>query len=122
MRKLIAAGGRLGVAALYAAVIVVPEAHAEPCGSDCGNPYFDPNYPNNAQFLAAVRATGISDHPHALISGALNTVCPDLDSGKPYQAIARELEYYSKYSPDQAHTYITQAVGHYCPSNAGRLP
>lgn len=114
------------IAALSAALILAPTGHAEPCaspsGNDCGNPDFDPNYPNNAQFLAAVRATGISGAAHGLISGALNTVCPDLDQGQPYQNIAATLEQYSGYSPEQAHTYIAQAVSRYCPNDAGKLP
>jgi hypothetical protein len=51
-----------------------PTADAEPCvspsGNDWGNPDFDPNFPNNAQFLAAVRATGISDHRLAALIAA----------------------------------------------------
>jgi hypothetical protein len=70
------------IAAVSAALILTPIGHAEPCASpsanDCGNSYFDPNVPNNAEFLAAVRATGISGAAHGLISGALNTVS---DSG-----------------------------------------
>jgi hypothetical protein len=114
------------IAAVLSALILAPTGHAEPCawptGNDCGNPAFDPNDPNNAQFLAAVRATGISDHPHALISGARNTVCPGLDQGTPYQNIVADLERYSKYTPGQAQTYVAQAVGHYCPNDASKLP
>jgi Protein of unknown function (DUF732) len=114
------------IAAVSAALILAPTGHAEPCVSpssnDCGNPYFDPNDPNNAQFLAEVRATGISGNFHSLISGARNTVCPGLDGGQPYQSIAAQLQQYSGYSPAQAHTYITQAVAHYCPNDAGKLP
>jgi len=114
------------VAAVLAALILTPVGHAEPCaspsGNDCGNPYFDPNVPNNAQFLAAVRATGISGAAHGLISGALNTVCPGLDGGQPYQSIAAQLQQYSGYSPAQAHTYISQAVAHYCPNDLSKLP
>jgi Protein of unknown function (DUF732) len=114
------------IAAVLAAVVLAPVGHAEPCtspsGNDCGNPYFDPNDPNNAQFLAAVRATGISGAAHGLISGARNTVCPDLDGDQPYPAIAAQLQQYSGYSPAQAHTYISQAVAHYCPNDAGKLP
>jgi Protein of unknown function (DUF732) len=69
-----------------------------------------------------MRATGISDHPHALISGARNTVCPDLDGGQPYQSVAAMLQQYSRYSPAQAHTYITRAVTHYYPNDASKLP
>ena len=118
--------GIVPVAAVSAALILAPTSYAEPCASptsnDCGNPYFDPNYPNNAQFLAAVRATGISGVAHGLISGALNTVCPDLDQSQPYPNIAATLEQYSGYSPSQAHTYIAQAVSHYCPNDTGKLP
>src|ERR1700677_1187687 len=109
------------IAAVSAALILVPSGHAEPCaspsGNDCGNPYFDPNDPNNAEFLAAVRATGISGAPHGLISGARYAVRADLDGGQPYQTIAAQLQRYSGYSPAQAHTYITQAVAHYCPND-----
>jgi hypothetical protein len=114
------------IAVMAAALVLAPTGHAEPCawstGNDCGNPDFDPNVPNNAQFLAAVRATGISGAAHGLISGALNGVCPELDEGEPYQNIAAELETYSRYSPTQAHTYIAQSVTHYCPNDAGKLP
>jgi Protein of unknown function (DUF732) len=114
------------IAIVSAAIILAPTGHAEPCawpaGNDCGNPFFDPNAPNNAQFLAAVRATGISGHPHALISGARTTVCPELDVGKPYQNIAADLEKYAGYSQIQAQTYIAQAVGHYCPNDADKVP
>jgi Protein of unknown function (DUF732) len=113
------------IAIVSAAIILAPTGHAEPCvspsGNDCGNPYFDPNAPNNAQFLAAVRATGISGNYHGLISGALNNVCPDLNGGKPYQNIVADLEKYSGYSQIQAHTYIAQAVSHYCPNDADKL-
>jgi hypothetical protein len=57
-----------------------------------------------------------------LISGALNNVCPALDQGKPYQNIVADLERYSRYTPEQAQTYVAQAVGHYCPNDAGKLP
>jgi|SRR5271167_857070 hypothetical protein len=114
------------IAAVSAALILVPSGHAEPCvspsGNDCGNPYFDPNVPNNAQFLAAVRATGISGAAHGLISGALNNVCPGLDGGQPYQYVIADLEKYSGYNRWQADTYVAQAVGHYCPNDAARLP
>jgi Protein of unknown function (DUF732) len=114
------------IAAVLAVMILTPVGHAEPCaipsGNDCGNPYFDPNDPNNAQFLAEVRAAGIPGVPHGLISGARNTVCPDLDGGQPYQSVAAQLQQYSGYSPGQAHTYITQAVAHYCPNDASKLP
>ncbi len=114
------------IAAVSAALILAPTGHAEPCawptGNDCGNPAFDPNFPNNAQFLAAVRATGISGAAHGLISGALTNVCPGLDQGKPYQNIVAELERYSGYTPGQAQTYVAQAVGHYCPNDASKLP
>jgi hypothetical protein len=96
------------IAAVLAALILTPVGHAEPCvspsGNDCGNPYCDPNDPNNAQFLAAVRATGISGAAHGLISGARNNVCSGLDGGQPCQGIAAQLHQYSGYSPAQAHT------------------
>jgi hypothetical protein len=114
------------IAAVSAALIQVPTGHAEPCvspsGNDCGKPYFDPNDPNNAQFLAAVRATGISGAAHGLISGARNTVCSGLDGGQPYQAIAAQLQRYAGYNSGQAQTYIAQAVNHYCPNDSGKLP
>jgi hypothetical protein len=116
----------LAVAAVSAALIQAPTGFAEPCanpaGNDCGNPIYDPNLPNNAQFLAAVRATGISGASHGLISGAVNTVCPNLDQGKPYQNIIADLERYARYSPGQAQTYVAEAVSHYCPNDAGKLP
>jgi hypothetical protein len=69
------------VAITAAMLVTTPVAHAEPCGADCGNPYFDPNDPTNSQFLTEVRAVGITGAPHGLISGARNRVCPDLDGG-----------------------------------------
>jgi Protein of unknown function (DUF732) len=114
------------IAAASAALILAPVGHPEPCvspsGNDCGNPYFDPNDPNNAQFLAEVRAAGIPGVPHGLISGARNTVCSGLDGGQPYQSLAAQLQQYSGYSPAQAQTYITQAVAHYCPNDTSKLP
>jgi hypothetical protein len=112
----------LVIAAISAALTLAPIGHAEPCGADCGNQYFDPNVPNNAQFLAAVRATGISGSPHGLISGALNTVCPGLDGGQRYQSIAAQLQQQAGYSEGQAQTYIVQAVSRYCPNDAAKLP
>lgn len=113
------------IAAVSAALILAPAGYAEPCawptGNDCGNPAFDPNYPNNAQFLAAVRATGISQHPHALISGARNTVCPELEEGVPENKIVADLENQSGFSQIQAYAYIGHAVGHYCPNEYGKL-
>jgi hypothetical protein len=83
------------VAVVLAALALTPVRHAEPCGADCGNPYFDPNDPNNAQFLTEVRAAGIPGVPHGLISGARNTVCSELDGGQPYKSIAAQLQRYS---------------------------
>ncbi len=48
------------VAITAAMLVTTPVAHAEPCGADCGNPYFDPNDPTNSQFLTEVRAVGIT--------------------------------------------------------------
>jgi hypothetical protein len=68
------------IAVASAALILAPVAHAEPCvspsGNDCGNPAFDPNDPNNAQFLTAVRTTGISGAAHGLISDLVRSPCP----------------------------------------------
>jgi hypothetical protein len=50
-------------AAVIAALILAPVAHVEPCDADCGNPYFDPNEPNNAQFLNNVYTSGITGAP-----------------------------------------------------------
>jgi hypothetical protein len=47
-------------AAVIAALILAPVAHADPCDADCGNPYFDPN---NAQFLNNVYTSGITGAP-----------------------------------------------------------
>jgi hypothetical protein len=109
------------IAAMSATLILAPVAHTEPCGADCGNPYFYSNEPNNAQFLHNVYASGITGAPHGLISGARNTVCPELDEGVPENKIVADLEKYSGFSQIQAYVYIGNAVGHYCPNEYGKL-
>jgi len=99
--------------AFVAAIGLASPVRAEP---------FDPNEPANADFLATVRAAGVPDEPHGLVSGAQITVCPELDQGNPYQDIAGMLEKYSHFTPVQAHAYIVEAARHYCVRNLGNVP
>lgn len=112
------------IATIAASIIVAPEAHADPnvCppqASSC--PAID------QQLLNDMAAVGIGQDPihqsaGGLISGARNTVCPELEQGVPVRNIAAELQRYSGFTGVQATTYIADSIRFYCPNNAGMLP
>jgi hypothetical protein len=82
--------------------------------------------PGDQQLLSDMAAAGIGQDPvhqspEGLISGARNTVCPDLDGGQSPSSIAATLEQYSKFTAAQADVYIRDAVRFYCPADAGKL-
>jgi hypothetical protein len=118
------------VAAVAAAIVLAPGASAEPfCPPDSSTccPTQARSCPEiDQQFLQRMTVVGIDQDPihqspGGLISGARNTVCPELDEGVRENNIVAELEKYSGFTQNQALAYIGYSTGYYCPNEYNNM-